>query len=452
MNNTQTFSSLTQNQKEAMGLLSVGTFLEYFDLMLYVHMAVLLNELFFPKTDPHTASIISAFAFCSTYLLRPIGALLFGYIGDTIGRKSTVVITTAMMAISCLVMANLSTYEQIGIAAAWLVTICRIVQGMSSMGEITGAQLFLCETMKPPMRYSAVALLAFAVSLGTFAALGIASLVTSYAFNWRLAFWIGALIAIIGAVARTRLRETPEFVDAKERIKNKIASLNMNYDKLKEVNILKEKVNKKTSIALFLMDCMWPLCFYFSYVYCGQILKNSFNCNSEQIIHQNFIVSIVQLISCLSFVFLCYKIYPLIILKIKLLITFIIIIACPYWINHANSAFEILLLQSSIIFFACDAAPVTSIFYKYFPVFQRFTYVSFIYALSRTLTYLVTSFGFVYAVKFFGNSGVLIIMVPICIGYKFGLNYFEKLEEKDKIFNNKKDLQVKKIDDPVALC
>ncbi len=81
-----------------------------------------------------------------------------------------------------------------------------------------------------------------------------------------------------------------------------------------------------------------------------------------------------------------------------------------------------------------------------------FTHVSFIYSLSRTLTCLVTSFGFVYAVKFFGNSGVLIIMVPICIVYKFGLNYFEKLEEKDKIFNNKKDLQMKKIDDPVALC
>lgn len=62
--------SLTREQKEAVGLLSVGTFLEYFDLMLYVHMAVLLNELFFPKTDPFTASLLAAFSFCSMYLLR----------------------------------------------------------------------------------------------------------------------------------------------------------------------------------------------------------------------------------------------------------------------------------------------------------------------------------------------------------------------------------------------
>jgi MFS family permease len=115
--------SLTKEQKDAVGLLSIGTFLEYFDLMLYVHMAVLLNELFFPKTDPFTASLLAAFAFCSTYILRPFAALLFGYIGDNIGRKATVIITTGIMSISCLVMANLPTYAQIGIGASSAITI-----------------------------------------------------------------------------------------------------------------------------------------------------------------------------------------------------------------------------------------------------------------------------------------------------------------------------------------
>ena len=106
---------LTKEQKEAIGLLSIGTFLEYFDLMLYVHMAVLLNDLFFPKYDAHTMQLLAALAFCSTYLLRPIGALIFGWIGDNLGRKFTVIMTTSMMAVSCLVMANLSTFAQISI-------------------------------------------------------------------------------------------------------------------------------------------------------------------------------------------------------------------------------------------------------------------------------------------------------------------------------------------------
>jgi len=180
--------NLTREQKEAVGLLSIGTMLEYFDLMLYVHMAVLLNELFFPKTDAHTTALLSAFAFCSSFIFRPFAALLFGWLGDSIGRKATVIITTFLMSISCVIMANLPTYEQIGISAAWLVTLCRMLQGASSMGEVIGAELYLTETIKPPLQYFYVALMVVADKIGIFAALGVAFLVTSFGLNWRLAF------------------------------------------------------------------------------------------------------------------------------------------------------------------------------------------------------------------------------------------------------------------------
>lgn len=161
------FSALSKKQKEAAGLLQIGTFLEYFDLMLYVHMASLLNDLFFPKTDPQTASILSAFAFCSSFVFRPFGAILFGYLGDHIGRKSTVIITTFMMAICCLIMANASTYDQIGIAASWIVTLCRITQGIASLGEVINAEIYLTEITKPPTRYTLVALIPTASVLGS---------------------------------------------------------------------------------------------------------------------------------------------------------------------------------------------------------------------------------------------------------------------------------------------
>jgi len=169
-------TSLTREQKQAVGLLSIGTFLEYFDLMLYVHMAVLLNDLFFEPADPLTASLYTAFAFCSTYLLRPVGAILFGWIGDNIGRKHTVVITTAMMSVSCLIMSSLPTYAEIGVTASIVVTICRMVQGMSSMGEVVGATLYVTEITKPPMQYVAVSTITIFCNLGAFAALGVATL------------------------------------------------------------------------------------------------------------------------------------------------------------------------------------------------------------------------------------------------------------------------------------
>lgn len=137
------FSTLTKNQREAVGLLQIGTFLEYFDLMLYVHLAVLLNELFFPKTDPKTAALLSAFAFCSTYMLRPFGALFFGYIGDQLGRKVAIILSTFLMAVACFFMSILPTYEEIGIFASVAMITCRVLQSFSATGEVIGAEIYL---------------------------------------------------------------------------------------------------------------------------------------------------------------------------------------------------------------------------------------------------------------------------------------------------------------------
>ncbi|MCC8371250.1 MAG: MFS transporter [Rickettsia endosymbiont of Pseudomimeciton antennatum] len=423
-------TSLTREQKEAVGLLSIGTFLEYFDLMLYVHMAGLLNELFFEPSDPHTTSLMMAFAFCTTFIFRPIGAVIFGWLGDNIGRKLTVIITTFMMAVSCLVMANLPTYAQIGSAAAWIVTICRAIQGISSMGEMAGAQLYLTETIKPPAQYASVGLMWAFGSLGKLGALGIASLVTSYAFNWRFAFWLGAAVALVGSVARTTLRETPEFADAKRRIKKVFEKTNTDTASLTNHPILQEKVNKKTLIAFFLLQCISPVCFYFTYIYCANILKTSFGYTISEVIHHNFIVCIVEFLTLLILCYLSLKIYPLLILRIILITCAIFIIFCPYLLNNITAPYQLFLIQFFIILLVECLAPALSILYKSFPVFKRFTCVNMTFAISRALMYVVTSFGFVYLYDHFGHWGLWVIMVPIIIGFAYGLLYFEKLAKE----------------------
>ncbi|MCZ6884006.1 MAG: MFS transporter [Rickettsia endosymbiont of Ixodes ricinus] len=131
------------------------------------------------------------------------------------GHKATVIITTFLMSLCCLIMANLKTYAEIGITATFVVTACRIAQGMSSIGEVVGAELYLTEMIKIPQRYWVVASLVVFITLGATVALAVGTLVTSFGFDWRIAFWFGAAIAIVGAVARTNLRETPDFIDAK---------------------------------------------------------------------------------------------------------------------------------------------------------------------------------------------------------------------------------------------
>ncbi|MCC8398138.1 MAG: MFS transporter [Rickettsia endosymbiont of Labidopullus appendiculatus] len=423
-------TSLTKEQKEAVGLLSVGTFLEYFDLMLYVHMAGLLNELFFEPTDPKTASLMMSFAFCATFVFRPIGAVIFGWLGDTIGRKPTVIITTFMMAATCLVMANLPTYAQIGSVAAWAVTICRAVQGISSMGEMTGVELYLTEMIKPPVQYATVALMWAFTALGELGALGVASLVTSYGFNWRLAFWFGAIVALVGSVARTTLRETPEFADAKRRLKKVFEETNTDTADLTKHPVLQEKVNKKTVIAFFLLQCIVPVCFYFLYIYCGNILKTNFGYTMAEVIHHNFMVCLMELITLLTLSYLSFKVYPLVTVKIILIICSIFIIFCPYLLNNINSPYQLLLIQFVIVLLEECLGASGPILYKSFPVFKRFTYVGMIRAMSRALMYVITAFGFIYLTDHFGHWGVLVIMIPTIIGFAYGLFYFEKLAKE----------------------
>ncbi|MGX6960624.1 MAG: MFS transporter [Rickettsia endosymbiont of Pentastiridius leporinus] len=428
---------LTKEQKRAVGLLSIGTFLEYFDLMLYVHMAVLLNELFFPKFDPFITSLLTAFAFCSTFVFRPVGAMIFGWLGDNIGRKSTIIITTTFMAVTCGVMAILPTYAQIGVTAAVVLTLCRVIQGMASMGEIIGAKLYVTEITQPPIQYSSVSLIGCLSAAGGMGALGVASIVTSNGLNWRYAFLAGAFIAVIGTVARKTLRETADFVDAKKQLNKLLEHADIDKNKLKNNPIWRQKVNLKTFFALFLIDCSWPVCFYFLYFYCSNILKTTFGYSTEEVIHHNFWVSVVHFSSTVLLVYLYYKIYPLKIAKVRLLIFLGFSVICPYLILRVGSPTEVFLIQSFFILFRPDSSSGLPIFFKYFPIFKRFTSIALSFAISRAFMHVVTSFGFVYIIEYFGNWGLLIIMLPTGLGFLFGLSHFEALEKKNESYSGK---------------
>lgn len=434
------FSSLTKEQKKTITILQIGTFLEYFDLMLYIHMAVLLNEIFFPKTDPYTASLLAAFAFCSTYIMRPIGALIFGWIGDNIGRKSTIIFTTLLMSISCLVMANVPTYAEIGIAATWIITFCRIAQGMSSMGEIIGVEIYVTEYIKRPVSYPAVALTMTASCLGAMAALGISTIVTSFLYNWRIAFWMGALIAIIGAYARTRLRETPEFLEMKrKKMKEEIQKLNKENDPIKGKIInetWKEPIDKKTLLSFFFIYCGWPLFFYLSYMYFNPMLKSNFGYSSEDIIKHNFLLSIIMVLSSIFLVHLSCRIHPIKIIKIKSILSFILILFLPFIILKINNSNQLFILQSFIVLLSLWGTPADAVLIHHLPIYLRFTFASVLYALSRAIIYVVTSFGLIYLTNYLGVFGIWLITIPAVVSYYYGVSHFEDLERKIGIYPN----------------
>lgn len=415
------FPRLTRPQKEAVGLLQIGTFLEYFDLYLYVHMAVFLNEIFFPKSDPHTASLLSAFAFCSTWLLRPIGALIFGWIGDHMGRRITVVITTFMMAMSCLAMASLPTYAQVGMMAAWGITICRMVQGLSSLGEIMGAQVYLTEITRPPARHTVVALTSGSAAFGSMAALAVASLCTTKGWDWRYVFLFGATIAVIGSVARTRLRETPEFLEAQK-----------NKEKHREEERADSHTVKKSYLAYFLISCTRPFFFYFIYVYSGNFMQSRFGLEPADIIHQNFFVSLVELCQAYFLVYLTVHFHPMRILRWFSYFGFIVMAVAPFLLSTAASPRDILMLQLFCVLFAPDCTPAQGFLCSNMPVLKRFTSMSVLYALSRAVMYSIVTFGMVFLINGLGTGGLLVIGLPLCLGYAWSVHHFRQIAKEEQ--------------------
>ena len=416
-------NSLSRQQKEAFGLLQIGTFLEYFDLMLYVHMAVVLNDLFFPPADPHTKTLIAAFAFCSTYLLRPFGAIFFGYIGDTIGRKSTVIITTGMMSIACIFMANLPTYAEIGITAAYILTACRIIQGLSSIGEIIGAQIYITEITKPPIQYPMVSFISVTSALGAAAAVGVASLVTHCGLGWRLAFWLGAGIAAIGSVARTHLRETPEFLAAKQK---------------KQIERYKGRIDYYTLLAFFFICSGWPVTFYLVFIYFNATLSEVYGYSGADIIWHNFLLSLINLCLAAVWATCSYWIYPLTIIKRRALCSVCFIILLPWALSRCASPTHLFLVQSILLLFTIGSIPSEAIILKYIPVFHRFKAASLTFAVSRMIIYVITSFGLVYLTMQLGYFAIWVIALPTITGFIWSVRHFEKLEKQSSTTNSQK--------------
>ena len=335
------------------------------------------------------------------------------------------------MALSCLVMANLPTYAQIGVTASWIVTLCRVAQGMSSMGEIVGAEIYMTETTKPPVQYPLVTIISIFSVLGANFALGIAWLTTSEGFDWRLAFWIGTVVAIIGSVARTRLRETPEFIDARRKIKKEIEEKRKFVEELDHIPAYHKKASFKTLRTYFLLECGWPTCFYFTYIHCGNILRQTFGFTPEQVISHNFDVAVVNLVGYIILAYLSYRIYPLKILKAKAVIFLAFVPFIPYLLTYLQTPLELFLIQAFIMLFVLNCTSAMPIFLRHFPVFKRFTYASIIYALSRTSISIIISLGLVYLVEYFGHWGILVLLLPVTIGYFSGILYFEKLEKEE---------------------
>ena len=196
-------------------------FIEWFDYATYSYFAVVIAQVFFPNDDPALALIQTFAVFALSFLLRPIGAIFWGNMGDKKGRKWSLTVSVFMMAGATFCIGLLPGYAALGVCAPALLLLLRMVQGFSASGEYAGAATFLAEyapTDKRGMYCSIVpASTAIGLLVGSAFATVMYSIMPEAAVNewgWRIPFLLSALLVVVGLVVRLRMTETPVFQKA----------------------------------------------------------------------------------------------------------------------------------------------------------------------------------------------------------------------------------------------
>jgi len=209
------------------GASSAGTIIEWYDFYLYATLTPFLAPIFFPSDNP-TASLLAAFAtYAAGFLVRPFGAVVFGRIGDVVGRKYAFLMTISIMGVATVLVGLLPTYASIGILAPTILLILRLAQGLALGGEYGGAAIYVAEHSPDDKRGQNTSWIQTTATLGLLLALamiGIFRISMSPAdftsFGWRIPFILSIVLVAMALYIRLRLQETPLFTQLKSEGKS----------------------------------------------------------------------------------------------------------------------------------------------------------------------------------------------------------------------------------------
>ena len=202
--------------RASLGVAAFSTVVEWYDFTLYLYFATVLSRVFF---GGGAASLLATLAgFAIAYLMRPLGALAFGHLGDRYGRRRMMLASVALMTAAMLAIALLPTRAQMGPAAGWLMILLRCVMGFSVGGEYSGVVAYLMEGAKPSKRGLVASFASASSEVGGLLAVAVSALTVSLmsqadldSWGWRIPFLVGAAIAASVWIARATMQESPEF-------------------------------------------------------------------------------------------------------------------------------------------------------------------------------------------------------------------------------------------------
>jgi len=236
---------MSPEEKKVIFASSLGTVFEWYDFYLYGTLAVIIGNQFFSALDPASRTIFSLLAFAAGFIVRPFGALVFGRLGDMIGRKYTFLVTILIMGLSTFIVGLLPNYSSIGVAAPIILIALRMLQGLALGGEYGGAATYVAEHAPRNKRGAYTSWIQTTATLGLFLSLivilGVRTTVGEAAFadwGWRIPFLVSILLLGVSVYIRLSMNESPAFTKMKAEGKTSKAPLSESFGQWKNLKIV----------------------------------------------------------------------------------------------------------------------------------------------------------------------------------------------------------------------
>ena len=269
-------TKITREEKKVLVASSLGTVFEWYDFFLYGSLAAVIAKQFFAKADPGTGLIFALLAFAAGFIVRPFGALVFGRLGDMIGRKYTFLVTILIMGLSTFVVGLLPNYDTIGLAAPIILIILRLLQGLALGGEYGGAAVYVAEHAPLGRRGEFTSWIQTTATGGLFLSLlvilGTRTMVGEAAFadwGWRVPFLLSIVLLAISVWIRLAMHESPVFHKMKSEGRTSKTPLSDAFGRWKNLKIV--------LIALFGITCglgvVWYTGQFYVLLFLTQTLK-----------------------------------------------------------------------------------------------------------------------------------------------------------------------------------
>lgn len=383
--------AVRRNHKRDVIAANFGTFFEWFDLLVYAMFAITISRLFFPQDDAQSALLFSLMTFASSFLIRPVGAVVLGIMADKIGRRATLSFAAMLMLAGTVLIAVVPTYGTIGVAAPVLLVLGRLLQGFSVGGEFGCANSYLTEqsagrkAFYASMQFSTSGLAVVTASVFAYACNHFLTPEQINSWGWRLPFVFGCLIGPVGLYIRLKIDETADFESVK-------------HDGLAHNPLGETLRSHKRFVLIGAVVCAAGVVASFLNLYMPTFAINNLGISKDSAFTASIFSGLVSTIVPFIGGAAADRFGTVKVMRAALVLGVILVFPLFTMLTHAPSLLTLAVFQCTLsaVFYSFYFAPVGSLLSQLFPTACRTTGVSIAYVIAQTffggITPLVVGF------------------------------------------------------------